>query len=333
MNQPKVSVVGGSNCVIGRYLEKSFQKENFNFKNYSIGSTSSIYGLLNILKHNIIKDSDVLIFEYHLNDTNWGWAGWNNVEKVKSTLEYIILSCFKNKTKLIFLLFYRKSLLKNFIYKHSPIHEVYIDYIKKYNIPFIDVRDYLPEDTNGFYRDENHLSLKSHEIIARKIKNILPKLNFLENIDELIKTKFKPKTLKAEDLFGSCLKFKNNLIESDYFEISDYNEIILPESSKILAIEFLCDQKSGLIEISNGFEKIQKRTKRVAKFIRDGKTISSILIFESKILQASNFYSFKIISADQLDKEILDQNTPPKDRYISSSDKDSSFKLVSLLTF
>ena len=106
----RIANVGGSNSVLKTsYTNIIPDKYGIVIDNRGVGSTNSIYALLNIMKYNLIEQNDLLIFEYFVNDSNHFFQGINNVERISKTLVEIVKMCIHWKTKLLFVLIYNKT--------------------------------------------------------------------------------------------------------------------------------------------------------------------------------------------------------------------------------
>jgi len=85
----KIAIVGGSNSIIsGSYAWQLV--EHHGAENFSIGATYSMHGLMNIIKNDIIRNYDTIIFDYSLNDIMFMYRNRNDLNRIKNTLTYII---------------------------------------------------------------------------------------------------------------------------------------------------------------------------------------------------------------------------------------------------
>jgi len=140
----KIANVGGSNSVLkASYTNIIPSKYGIAINNKGIGATNSIYALINIIKYDLIKQNDLLIFEYFVNDNNHYFQGINNVKRICKTLAEIVNMCIKWKTKLLFVLIYNKNHQLENKYETSPVYQLYKNIIEKYRIPSIDMYDVL----------------------------------------------------------------------------------------------------------------------------------------------------------------------------------------------
>jgi hypothetical protein len=143
-----IAIVGGSNSVLQESYVNILTNTNTNtntnevgpnkvdpnkvgpnkfiIDNKAIGATSSIYGLLQIQKYDLIKKNDLLIYEYFVNDNNHFFQGINSPERVKKTLTYIIQQCQLYQTHLLIIMIYNKLDYTKHMYSTSPMFNMYI---------------------------------------------------------------------------------------------------------------------------------------------------------------------------------------------------------------
>ena len=50
-----IATIGGSNSVLKHSYTNKLKQNDYNIKNYGIGATNSIYGLIQLIKHDIIN--------------------------------------------------------------------------------------------------------------------------------------------------------------------------------------------------------------------------------------------------------------------------------------
>ena len=99
-----IANIGGSNSVLKHSYTNKLKQNDYNIKNYGIGATNSIYGLIQLIKHDIINKYDLIIYEYFVNDNNhYSEHDMNNVDRVRKTLIEITNMCISSKTKLLFI--------------------------------------------------------------------------------------------------------------------------------------------------------------------------------------------------------------------------------------
>jgi hypothetical protein len=328
----KIENIGGSNSIISySYTHKLKNNKNFKFDNYGIGATNSIYGLIQIIKYDLINNYDLIIYEYFVNDNNHYLQNINNVDRVNKTLIEINNMCSNSNTKLLFIYIYNKEHKNNNIYLNSDMYHLYISFQKKYNITTIDVYDLLYSKFNknwaNYYRDPTHLSDTGMNILYNEI---LEKIK-ISQVPTFINNNNSYNTLNLIQIskYADTINFSNSLININYLTITDNIEIKFNKKTTILAIEYVCDNNSGYIEISNNKSTIQKNSLKNDSFVRiRNKKMASLITFNSYILEESDYISIKIISYHNIDFNIYDRE---RITFEKKTNNNTNFKLISLL--
>ena len=328
--------IGGSNSIRKQSYTYKLIKTNHNLLNYGIGAAGSIYGLIQLIKNKAIGNCDTIIYDYFTNDNNHFRKGINKVSRVNKTLIELVNLCIENNIKLLFVYIYNRDDKINGLYDKSPMYSFYKDFSKKYNITTIDVYDLLyskyKDEWSEYYLDGSHLSDEGMDILHDEI------------VDKL-KVVTVPKIIKGNDYNGfnglnlikidNHLKtenFSNSLIDVNYFEIKNELKIKFNKKTSILAIEYLCDIDSGLIEMSNNVNKIQKNTLKNQDFIfKKGKKLASIITTNKKPLKEDDCLSIKNISFKNLNKSIFDNEKPGHTRPRKKRKESTFLKIISIL--
>ncbi|MEM9510290.1 MAG: SGNH/GDSL hydrolase family protein, partial [Cyanobacteria bacterium P01_E01_bin.35] len=96
----RVAIVGGSNSVMRRgyakYLNEELSKttsQSTLLKYYSLGGVPSIFSLIQQYRHNIALKSNLIFFEYCINDRHAIKIGHYSLELAGKSLEGFIRSC------------------------------------------------------------------------------------------------------------------------------------------------------------------------------------------------------------------------------------------------
>ena len=105
----KIANIGGSNSVLKHSYTNKLKQNNYNFKNYGVGATNSIYGIIQLIKNDLINKYDLIIYEYFINDNNHFFQNINNIDRVEKTLKEITNMCIRSNTKLLFIYIYNKD--------------------------------------------------------------------------------------------------------------------------------------------------------------------------------------------------------------------------------
>ena len=339
------------------------QKFGINIENRGVGATNSIYGLINIIKYDLISRNDILIFEYFINDNNHYFQGINDVNRVQKTLIQIIDMCIKCNTKLLFILIYNRCHLLQNKYEASPMFLKYKSIIDIYNVPYIDMHEKMLEafgdDWHLHYSGDAHLSEAGHELLSDEIvkllprqkkgrKEISPRLPSLERAKDQNYEGFKSINVLSICDFISPQQMKtitNSLVNLQYYTISESVEIEFDDETEILAMEYICDTASGYISVEGINHRppslinktiiqkqiIQKNALKKEKFVLEKmKKMASLITFNSKTFQPCHVYRLTIIDSKAVTTELYDKERKTLERTNVNRGK-TNFKLVSLL--
>jgi len=353
----KIAVVGGSNSVLKDSYVNSLSLYTFNkpaFEKYegvrlridnkAIGMTNSLYALLQLEKYNLLHHNDVLIHEYFVNDNNHFFQGINSPERTRKTLLTIIQQCIKTQKKLLLLMIYNRADKIAGKYSESPIFTIYTDLIKHYNIPFIDMYHVLYLKAGGqwplYYRDDTHLSLAGMSVLKDEILQKLPTLtyltasrvNFATDIYQALSVVSLVSNLQVFKDAPIIKTLKNSLVNISYLVITDAITLNFDKATEILAVEYVCDQRSGYIEISTSTStstRIQKNTLKTERLVLvDNKPIVSCITFNVKKFDPATSYTIQIIQPKDLHPSYYDRE---KNTYETLHTRETNFKIASLL--
>ena len=340
----KIGIIGGSNSVQQEsYSYKLNNYGNYTIENRAIGGTNSIHGLLQIKKYNVILNNDLIIFEYFINDSNYYYRGISNIEIISKTLYYIIYNCFIYKKKLLFIFVYNSEHVKK--YDTSPIYKLYKDLVKKFNISSIDSYEILKNFDNWkklLYRNENHINHEGMDIIAENVHNLIQNdVNIIkvDNLKSLKDSTFDNLTLlKLDELDIKCDNFSNSLVNVNFTTINNSIKLEFNEPVVLLAIEYICDKKSGYIEVDNNKKTIQKNLLKYDDYVLvRNKKMLTIVTFNNLVFNESKNYLIKSIDLKNLNQKIFDKEDVSSKFYeilddnpISEDNSNNNFKLVSL---
>lgn len=330
-----ITIVGGSNGVLKHSYAVKLKNQGYNVNNKAIGATNSIYSLVQLHKTNILDSTDVLIYEYFVNDNNHYFAGVNNVERVRKTLIDIVNLCHTTKTRLMFIFIYNKSHVTKNKYDASEMYKMYKQFVASYDIFHIDVLELLsknPGSLGKYHESNSHLSSHGMDILTNEIIKNLQNVHHPVIIDSNSYIGFNGITIaKISDHLNSEL-FTNSLVKVEYIQLTPKDELIITFDSPttILALEFLCDNNSGYIQLDNGEQIIQKFTLKNDPFVTvKNKKMLSIITFNDKIFQHSNTLKISVIKHHKINKSLYDKERFSGDR--NDTNINTTFKLSSLL--
>ena len=159
---------------------------------------------------------------------------------------------------------------------------------------------------------------------------ILNRINHLHSISitKNLKSNYDSVSLLQFDK-NNCNTFKNSRVEIDYILIKNQLHLKFDKPTSLLAIEYLCDINSGLIEISSNKNCIQKNTLKDEPFILiHKKSMITAITFNKFEFDKDNEFMIKIISPKEKNKSIFDEERITSDQILTEN---FSFKITSLL--
>lgn len=328
-----IANIGGSNSVLTHSYTNKLLQNNYNLMNYGIGSTNSIYALIQIIKYNIVNKYDLIIYEYFVNDNNHFFQDINNIDRVEKTLKEITNMCARSNTKLLFIYIYNKNDKINNKYLNSPMYSLYKNFSKKYNITTIDMFELLhskfEEKWVNYYQDQTHLSDEGMNVLYTEIKDKLKITTVPRVISDNNYKGFNLLNLIPISKYLNTVNYTNSLINIDYFEILDELKIEFNKKTSILAIEYICDVDSGYIQLSNNKNKVQKNLLKNEDFVlKKNKMMASLVTLNQKLLEEDKYLVIKNIKYTEIDENIYDKERVTFENKII---KASTCKIISIL--
>lgn len=348
----KIAIVGGSNSVLKEsyvnLLHVAHTTKPLHITNKAIGMTNSLYSLLQIQKYDLLQTNDSLIHEYFVNDNNHYFQGLNSPERVKKNLLTLIHACIETKKKLLIIMIYNRADQLAGKYSQSPIFTIYTDLIKQYNIPFIDMFNVLYRKALGkwvqYYRDDTHLNLGGMVILKDEILKKLPTLGPLTLGPLTLGTQTLPDIYDqlrvvqlvdtASNMFQNKYSIKtlqNSLVNIQYLVVTDSITLNFDKPTELLAVEYVCDQRSGYIDISanNTRNCIQKNTLKAEKLVLlENKPMVAVITFNTHTFPPATTYTISMIQAKDLHPSHYDRE---KNTYDTLKLRMTNFKIASLL--
>jgi len=360
----KIAIVGGSNSVLKESYANTLSAA-VQIDNKAIGMTNSMYALLQMEKYKLLQHNDILIHEYFVNDNNHFFQGINSPERTKKILLTLIQQCMRNQKKLLLIMIYNRADKIAGKYSQSPIFTIYTDFIKQYMIPFIDMYHVLYTKVANqwplYYKDDTHLSVAGMALLKDEVLKKLRTLPYLTPSIELTTAIYErlsvvslvsPKpilatptlatptpilatptlatpTLATHTLAKHIIKtLTNSLVTISYIVITDTITLTFDKPTEILAMEYVCDQRSGYIEIK-GNSIIQKNTLKTDKLVlTDNKPIVACITFNVKQFEPATTYTITMIQPKDLHPSYYDRE---RNTYETLHDRQTNFKLASLL--
>ena len=225
----KIAIIGGSNTILKYSYTHKLKQDGYNITNYGIGATNSIYGIIQIIKNDIMNKYDLIIYEYFVNDNNHFLLNINNVCRVEKTLNKITNMCAWSNTKLLFIYIYNKKHQINNKYSSSPMYLLYKTFSKNHDITTINVYELLHSKYSkkwiDYYKDDSHLSDEGMNVLNTEIKEQLK----IATVPRIISdhNEFNFLNLIQIGKYFNTVNYTNSLININYLEILVLEKIVL----------------------------------------------------------------------------------------------------------
>ncbi len=111
--------------------------------------------------------------------------------------------------------------------------------------------------------------------------------------------------------------------------VTDSITLNFDKPTELLAIEYVCDQRSGYIEISSKSDSIQKNTLKAEKLVLlQNKPMVAVITFNTHTFTPARTYTISMIQAKDLHPSHYDRE---KNTYDTLKLRMTNFKIASLL--
>ncbi|WP_019504753.1 SGNH/GDSL hydrolase family protein [Pleurocapsa sp. PCC 7319] len=275
-----ISVVGGSNSVIrqgyvkslNNYLGKITTKPTI-LKYYSLGGVPSIFGTIQHERYNIAANSDIIFFEYCVNDRHAIEVNQYSLELAGKSLEGFIKKAQKSNPNCIIVILIFGINLECFYNNHCYLSELYELIGKRYNLPVLNLTKLLAEYQEIDYvkslydtKDHAHYS-RPHgvKVVSQKIVNQLHNLGVIDSLKStIISTREKFKIADTSEIYPDNFKnlaFLENFETGKFFSsqprISVYQNTVFREKNftiyQGMSLDFLLKGRLMAIFIKSDF--------------------------------------------------------------------------------
>ena len=344
----KISVVGGSNSVMRRgyvkHLEGYLRKrtsQSTRFKSYSLGGVPNVFSLIQQDRYNIAIKSDLIFFEYCVNDRHAIELGLYSLELAGKSLEGFIRNCqASNPNYLIVILIFGVN-QDNYYRNPCALSELYEKIGDRYHLPVINLTRLFREKQGVNFikslysdRDDAHYTRPYgvqivSETIAEQLEQTgaiaslisgkdraiqgaiepmyadnFAKLRFLHNFD---RNKFFTRRPKVS-------VYQNTMYREKYFTLKQGNRLQFLLKGRLAAIFIKSDPNDGLIKIEFGSQQIVTSSYSVwVDKIRSRSSISAITLPLLRFDESQDFVPVSIAPLEEYtDKFELDYfKSPP----------------------
>ena len=327
-----ISIVGGSNSVMrrgyGKYLNNYIgQASSFPtfLKYYALGGVPNIFGTIQQERHDIAAHSDVIFFEYCVNDRHAIDKDHLSLDAAGKSLEGFIRKVHKSNPKCLIVILIFGINLEDFYQNYCHLSELYESVGRHYNLPVINVTKLLSKSSGlnyvrSLYNDKDHAHYTRPEgvqVVAQTIVTELTKTINLKSFDKnqrLTTSKIKVSQIKpiyADNL--EDLAFVEKFDDSNYFQkkpkVSVYQNTVFREKNytitqgnsldfllkgKLLAIFIKSDLNDGLVKIE--FDHQSVITSSYSSWVNKIKPQNVINLISSSLRQFDQSENFVPVS-------------------------------------
>ena len=282
----KISIIGGSNSVMRRgyakylnsYLGKATSRPT-NLKYYSLGGVPNIFGVIQEGRYDIASNSDVIFFEYCVNDRHAIEIEQYSLELAGKSLEGFIRKAQKSNPKCIIVILIFGINLDNFYNNHCFLSELYQSVGDYYSIPVINLTELLSKkglNVKSLYNDKDRAHYTRPggvQIVSEVIVEELQKLGIINRLRN--NKRINPKNIPPiyldnlenlsflEDFEGNYFLdkpkisvYRNTVFKEKNLTIEADNRLNFLLKGKLLAIYIKSDLNDGFIEIEFDSQKI-----------------------------------------------------------------------------
>ena len=320
----KISAVGNSNSMMrtgycsyfSTYISEITSRPT-SLKNYSLGGVTSIYGAMQQDKYNIAASSDIILFEFCINDRHFIEEGQYSLDLAGKALEGFIRKVKKaNPTCIVIVLIFGVNLEKFYV-APCPLLELYKFISEKYNLPVITLTKLLSEAhgldyIKTLYNEKDHAHFtrpQGVQVVAQAIANELNEMGVLEDLKRYRK-QYQAADIPAiysnnfEDLTyfdrfengnffakrPNISTFVNTAVRAKCFSIFQGNSLDFQLKGRLIGILIKSDKSDGFISIKFNDQRIV--TSSYSAWIKNTKPRNVINLMALPLLRFSESSDF-----------------------------------------
>lgn len=293
INKPadlRISIVGGSNSVIrkgyAKYLERSLGQttsQTTSLKYYSLGGVPNVFGLIQQDRFNIALNSDIIFYEYCVNDRHIVELDQYSLDLAGKSLEGFVRKCQKSNPNCLIVILIFGVNQDNYYNNHCALSELYESIGDYYSLPVVNITNLFKEKeglnfVKSLYseKDDAHYSrphgvqVVSQAIIEKlKQRGVINSLKSEKNaplaqgIKPIYKDNFEQlaffENFANTSFFTHPPKvsvFQNTVFREKNFTISQGNSLKFLLKGRLVAIFVKSDPNDGLIKIEFNSQQI-----------------------------------------------------------------------------
>ncbi len=286
----KISVVGGSNSVMRRGYTKylgdhlaKLTKQKTSVRSYSLGGVTNIFAAIQEDRHDIAAKSEIIFFEYCVNDRHAIEIDHYNLELAGKSLEGFIRKCQKSNPYCLIVLLIFGVNKEDYYQQNCAVSELYESIGEHYCLPVVNITEILRQqrglsfiqslysgDDIAHYSRPHGVQTVAQIIAAQLEKNGIvnslksdknsPRSNGVEPIyqDNLENLRFFA-NFKQGNYFPDQPKvsiYQNSVFREQNFTLTPGNSLRFLLKGKFVGLYIKSDLNDGLIEIKFGTERI-----------------------------------------------------------------------------
>lgn len=286
----RISIVGGSNSVIrkgyAKYLERSLGQitsQTTSLKYYSLGGVPNVFGLIQQDRFDIALNSDIIFYEYCVNDRHIVELAQYSLLLAGKSLEGFVRKCQKSNPNCLIVILIFGVNQNNYYNNPCALSELYESIADYYSLPVVNITNLLKEKEGldfikSLYstKDDAHYSRPRgvqvvSQVIIEKLKQqgVINSLKSEKNaplaqgIKPIYKDNFEQLTFFENFANTSFFThppkvsvFQNTVFREKNFTIFQGNSLKFFLKGKLVAIFVKSDPNDGLIEIEFNSQQI-----------------------------------------------------------------------------
>lgn len=286
----RISIVGGSNSVMRRgyakYLDSylgEITEKNTTLNYYSLGGVPNLFGAIQQERYDLATSSDLIFFEYCVNDRHAIEEDQYSLELAGKSLEAFIRKVQKSNPSCLIVILIFGINLDHYYDNQCLLSDIYESIGEQYQLPVINLTQVLSKDkgldyVKSLYNEKDHAHYTRPEgvqIVSRAIvdqlnsRGIIEKLTAPQNQFSLIeRSPIYPdnfEDLKYFDDFESgnffaqkpkISVYQNTVFREKNFTIYQGNSCNMMLKGKLMAIFIKSDLNDGFINIEFNNQKI-----------------------------------------------------------------------------
>ncbi|MEL6927140.1 MAG: hypothetical protein AAFO95_00725 [Cyanobacteria bacterium J06600_6] len=286
----KISIVGGSNSVMRRgyvkYLSDELsrltcKKTSINY--YALGGVPNIFGTIQEDRHDIANQSDIIFFEYCVNDRHAIETDNYSLKLVGKSLEGFIRKCKKSNPYCLIMLLIFGVNHAEYYQQECQLSQIYEEIGKRYCLPVVNITKLLKQ-TKGinFVKSLYDAQDVAHYTRPTGVKvvseTIIKQLSKIGIISSLKSDKNAPKGLDIQAIYKDNFEnltffdnfesanffdrqpktsvYQNSVYREKNFTLTQKNAMRFRLKGQLAAIYIKSDLNDGFIEINCGKQRI-----------------------------------------------------------------------------